>query len=83
MWDFNYKLDKKVNKYGNQISLDFGDACQTFMTGTAIGWLLTYNMISWVLLDALFVENPEDPKVFESIDMVRDCQSERYIICYS
>lgn len=83
VWDFNYRFDSFYKKYGKQISLDFEEGCQGFVTGTNIGWVLIFSLVEKVMQDAIYIRNPENSRVPESFDIIRDIVVERYFVCYS
>jgi len=70
-------------KYGRILSVDFEDGMQTFVTGTSAGWIKIWSLTDWEEIAQIRVINPENPKVMESINIIRDLDLERFLIGYS
>lgn len=55
--DCKYKQDKSLRKYGKINCLDFEDNCQTFVTGTSMGWIVTWKLEDKAVVDSYHIEN--------------------------
>lgn len=82
-FDCNFHRKKELKAYGQPLCMDFEESALTFVTGSNIGWICTYDITCMNIIDALFVRNPRNPHQIESIDLIRDICQERYLVCYS
>jgi hypothetical protein len=44
IWTFDYSHDKEIREIGKITSLDFGNNCKSFITGSNLGWICIWSL---------------------------------------
>ena len=82
IWEYDYKFEKEVRKYGKILCVDFEDKCETFVTGTNSGWVCCWDIHDRVIKHSFRVVNPTSKRP-EAVNLIRDINEERIIVTYS
>ena len=53
------------------------------MAGTNAGWIIVWSLLENEIMTRIRIKNPLNPKMLESIDMLKDMDLERFMIGYS